>query len=276
LIFRRGGDTLPGMDLLLNGKRALVSGSSAGIGLAIARSLAAEGAEVVINGRSKERVEAAAKKIRDSGAKGEVALSVADLGTKAGVDELLRQVPAVDILVNNLGMYVPKPFEEITDEDWLRIIEVNVLSGIRLSRAYLPGMKKRNWGRIIFISSESGINIPVEMIHYGVTKTAQLAISRGLAETTAGTGVTVNAVLPGPTKSEGVEQFVEDMARAKKTDAASVEKEFFKSVRPSSLLKRFATPEEVAAMVTFVASPLSSATNGAALRVDGGVVRSAF
>jgi NAD(P)-dependent dehydrogenase (short-subunit alcohol dehydrogenase family) len=264
------------MDLQLKGKRAVISGSSAGIGLAIAQSLALEGANVVINGRNKSRLEAAAKKIRAAGAKGEVTISTADLGTKKGVDTLLKQVPATDILVNNLGMYVPKPFEEITDEDWLKIFEVNVLSGIRLSRAYLPGMKKKNWGRIIFISSESGINIPAEMIHYGVTKTAQLAVSRGLAETTAGTGVTVNAVLPGPTRSEGVEQFVEDMARTRKTDAASVEKEFFKSVRPSSLLKRFATPEEVAAMVTYVASPLSSATNGAALRVDGGVVRSAF
>ena len=264
------------MDLQLQNKRAVVSGSSAGIGLAIAQSLAVEGADVVINGRDQARLEAAAKKIRAAGAKGEIITSTADLGTKAGVDTLLKQVPSADILVNNLGMYVPKPFEEITDEDWLKIFEVNVLSGIRLSRAYLPGMKKKNWGRIIFISSESGINIPAEMIHYGVTKTAQLAVSRGLAETTAGTGVTVNAVLPGPTRSEGVEQFVEDMARTNKTDAATVEKEFFKSVRPSSLLKRFATPEEVAAMVTYVASPLSSATNGAALRVDGGVVRSAF
>jgi NAD(P)-dependent dehydrogenase (short-subunit alcohol dehydrogenase family) len=264
------------MDLQLKGKRAVVSGSSAGIGFAIAQSLAAEGAAVVVNGRSRERVEAAAKKIHASGAKGEVITSTADLATKAGVESLLRQVPEADILVNNLGMYVPKAFEETTDEDWLKIFEVNVLSGIRLSRVYLPRMKKKNWGRIIFISSESAINIPVEMIHYGVTKTAQLAVSRGLAETTAGTGVTVNAVLPGPTRSEGVEQFVEDMARTKKTNAASVEKEFFKSVRPSSLLQRFATPEEVAALVTYVASPLSSATNGAALRVDGGVVRSAF
>lgn len=264
------------MDLQLKNKRAVVSGSSAGIGFAIAQSLAVEGVNVVINGRSESRLEAAAKKIRSSSAKGEIILSTADLATKAGVDALLKQVPATDILVNNLGIYFPKPFEETTDADWLNIFEVNVLSGIRLSRAYLPGMKKKNWGRIIFISSESGINIPVEMIHYGVTKTAQLAVSRGLAESTAGTGVTVNAVLPGPTKSAGVEQFVEDMAKSKKTSAAAIEKEFFKSVRPSSLLKRFATPEEVAAMVTYVASPLSSATNGAALRVDGGVVRSAF
>jgi len=188
------------MDLQLQNKRAVVSGSSAGIGLAIAQSLAVEGADVVINGRNQARLEAAAKKIRAAGAKGDVTISTADLGTEAGVAALLKQVPAADILVNNLGMYVPKPFEEITDEDWLKIFEVNVLSGIRLSRAYLPGMKQKNWGRIIFIPSESGINIPAEMIHYGVTKTAQLAVSRGLAETTAGTGVTVNSVLPGPTK----------------------------------------------------------------------------
>jgi NAD(P)-dependent dehydrogenase (short-subunit alcohol dehydrogenase family) len=262
------------VNLQLQNRRALVSGSTAGIGFAIAQALANEGASVVVNGRSAERVEAAVKKIRASGAAGEVAAFAGDLSTRAGVDALVRQVPSVDILVNNLGMYEPKPFEQITDEDWLRIFEVNVLSGIRLSRAYLPGMKKQNWGRIIFISSESGINTPVEMIHYGMTKTAQLAVSRGLAETTAGTGVTVNSVLPGPTRSEGVEQFVDDLARAKNVDAAQVEQEFFKNIRPSSLLKRFATPEEVAALVAFVASPLSAATNGAALRVDGGVVRS--
>lgn len=262
------------MDLQLQGKRALVSGSTAGIGFAIAESLAREGVSVIINGRSAARVEAAAKKIRQSGARGEVKTIAADLSTQTDVDVVLRQFPVVDILVNNLGMYQPKPFEQITDEEWLKIFQVNVLSGIRLSRAYLPEMKKQNWGRIIFISSESAVNIPVEMIHYGMTKTAQLAISRGLAETTAGTGVTVNAVLPGPTRSEGVEEFVEAMAKANQTDVASVETEFFKSVRPSSLLKRFATPEEVAAMVAFVASPLSAATNGAALRVDGGVVRS--
>lgn len=262
------------MDLKLQGKRALVSGSTAGIGFAIAQSLAREGASVVVNGRSAKRVEAAVKTIRQNGVKGEVTGLAADLSTRDGVNALTRDLPAVDILVNNLGMYAPKPFEEITDEEWTQIFEVNVLSGVRLSRFFLPGMRERNWGRIVFISSESGINIPVEMIHYGVTKTAQLALSRGLAETTAGTGVTVNAVLPGPTRSEGVEQFVEQMAAAKKTDAAGIESEFFKTVRPSSLLKRFATPEEVANLVTFICSPLSSATNGAALRVDGGVVRS--
>ncbi len=261
------------MNLQLQNRRALVSGSSAGIGFAIAQLLATEGASVVVNGRSADRVEAAVKKIRAAGAKGEIISSTADLSTKAGVDAIIRQVPSVDILVNNLGVYGPKPFEEITDEDWLQIFEVNVMSGVRLSRAYLPGMKKRNWGRIIFISSESGICTPAEMIHYGVTKTAQLAVSRGLAETTAGTGVTVNAVLPGPTRSEGVEQFVEELARSKNTDAAAIEKGFFESMRPS-LLKRFATPEEVANMVAYVASPLSAATNGAALHVDGGSVRS--
>jgi len=180
----------------------------------------------------------------------------------------------IDILVNNLGIFEAKPFEEITDEGWLRFFEVNVLNGVRLSRFYLPQMLKKNWGRLVFTSSESGVNIPVEMIHYGVTKTAQIALARGLAETTAGTGVTVNSVLPGPTRSEGVEQFVEGLAKTQKTDAATVEKEFFRSVRPSSLLKRFATPEEVAAMVVYVCSARASATNGAALRVDGGVVRS--
>jgi NAD(P)-dependent dehydrogenase (short-subunit alcohol dehydrogenase family) len=264
------------MDLQLRHKRALVSGSTAGIGFAIALALAREGASVIVNGRSAARVDAAAKNLRESGAAGEVIGSATDLSTAAGVEALVKQIPAVDILINNLGMYEPKAFEQITDEDWLKIFEVNVLSGVRLSRAYLPGMKQKNWGRIIFISSESGVNTPVEMIHYGVTKTAQLAVSRGLAETTAGTGVTVNSVLPGPTRSEGVEDFVESMARERQTDAATIEREFFQNVRPSSLLKRFATPDEVAALVAFVASPLSAATNGAALRVDGGVIRSAF
>src|SRR5207302_8100234 len=198
----------------------------------------------------------------------------ADLATAKGAEALLRQLPAVDILVNNVGIFEPKPFAEIPDEDWRRFFEVNVMSGVRLSRAYLPGMIQRNWGRIVFISSESGINIPVEMIHYGVTKTAQIALARGLAEMTAGTGVTVNSVLPGPTRSEGVEQFVKDLSKQQGSDEAAFEKEFFRSVRPSSLLKRFASPEEVAAMVVYVCSPLASATNGAALRVDGGVVRS--
>lgn len=262
------------MDLQLTNKRVLVTGSTAGIGFAIASFLAQEGASVVVNGRSQDRVEEAVKRIRKEKQDAQVSGSAADLGTKQGLDLLTKNIPAVDILVNNLGIFEAKPFPDITDEDWLRFFEVNVLSGVRLSRFYLPKMLKNNWGRIVFISSESGLNIPMEMIHYGVTKTAQIALARGLAETTAGTNVTVNSVLPGPTRSEGVEQFVQDLAKSQGSDEASIEKEFFRSVRPSSLLKRFETPEEVAAMVVYVCSPLASATNGAALRVDGGVVRS--
>jgi NAD(P)-dependent dehydrogenase (short-subunit alcohol dehydrogenase family) len=262
------------MDLQLTNKKALVTGSTAGIGFAIASLLAQEGAAVVVTGRSRQRVEQAVGHIQAERKNAQVTGVAADLGTKEGVKLLLRDVPAVDILVNNLGIFEPKPFGEITDEDWQRFFEVNVLSGVRVSRSYLPQMIQKNWGRIVFISSESGVNIPVEMIHYGVTKTAQIALARGLAETTAGTGVTVNSVLPGPTRSEGVEQFVQDLAKGQGTDTAKVEAEFFRTTRPTSLLRRFATPEEVAAMVVYVCSPRASATNGAALRVDGGVVRS--
>ena len=262
------------MDLELNGKTALVSGSTAGIGLAIATELAQEGAHVFVNGRTAGRVQEAIKKIRSAQPKGQVEGIAADLGTVSGANVLFEQLPAVDILVNNLGIFEPKEFSEITDPDWMRFFEVNVLSGVRLSRQYLPGMVRKKWGRIIFISSESALQIPVEMIHYGMTKTAQLALARGLAESVAGTGVTVNSVLPGPTRSEGVGGFVEDMAKHRKVSAEQVEKEFFEKTRPTSLLQRFATVEEVAAMVTYVASARSSATNGAALRVDGGVVRS--
>jgi NAD(P)-dependent dehydrogenase (short-subunit alcohol dehydrogenase family) len=257
------------MDLQLKGKTALMTGSTAGIGFAIAQSLDREGARVIVNGRKADRVEGARAKLSSS-AQG----FVGDLGSAAGIAAVIERFPAVDILVNNLGIFEPKPFESIPDEDWFRFFEVNVMSGVRLSRHYLPRMKSAGWGRIIFISSESGVQIPAEMIHYGFTKTAQLAISRGLAETTAGTGVTVNAVLPGPTASEGVGDFVARLAEQQKGTRESVEKDFFRTARPTSLLQRFATSEEVAAMVTFVASPLSSATNGAALRVDGGVVRS--
>jgi NAD(P)-dependent dehydrogenase (short-subunit alcohol dehydrogenase family) len=257
------------MDLELNGKLALITGSTAGIGFAIAASLAAEGARVIINGRTQKRVDEAVAKIGVNAAG-----LAADLGTAEGVAIATERFPDVDILVNNLGIFEPKQFVDITDQDWLRFFEVNVLSGVRLSRYYLPRMKAAGWGRILFLSSESGVQIPIEMIHYGMTKTAQLAISRGLAETTAGTGVTVNAILPGPTASDGVAQFVEQLAKEHGMDRAAFEKEFFEKARPSSLLKRFATPHEVAALVTFVASPRSSATNGAALRVDGGVVRS--
>jgi NAD(P)-dependent dehydrogenase (short-subunit alcohol dehydrogenase family) len=256
------------MNLQLEGKRALVTGSTAGIGFAIAEVLTNEGALVIVNGRTQKRVDEALAKL-----KGKAEGIAADLGTAEGAAIVAAQYPEVDILVNNLGIFEPKQFEDIPDDDWRRFFEVNVLSGVRMSRQYLPGMKQRNWGRIIFISSESGVNIPTEMIHYGMTKTAQIAIARGLAETTKGTNVTVNSVLPGPTASEGVGNFVRDMAAAQKTDIATVEREFFKSIRPTSLLQRFARTEEVAAMVAFVASPLSSATNGAALRVEGGTVQ---
>lgn len=262
------------MDLQLTNKAALVTGSTAGIGFAIASELAREGASVIVNGRSDERVKQAVQQIQAGVKNANVRGIAADLGTNEGAEKLTRELPAVDVLVNNVGIFEPKPFAEISDQDWMRFFEVNVLSGVRLSRFYLPQMLKKNWGRIVFISSESGVNIPVEMIHYGVTKTAQIALARGLAETTVGTNVTVNSVLPGPTRSEGVEQFVEQLAKGNKTTPAKIEAEFFKTARPSSLLKRFATPEEVAAMVVYVCSPRASATNGAALRVDGGVVRS--
>jgi len=257
------------MDLQLRGKRALVTGSTAGIGFAIARALAREGAEVIVNGRTQERVDAAVREI-GGGARG----IAADLGTARGAARLLAEVPEVDVLVNNVGIFEAKPFTEIPDEDWLRLFETNVLSGVRLSRGYLPGMVRAGWGRVIFISSESALQIPAEMIHYGVTKTAQLALSRGLAETVAGTGVTVNVVLPGPTRSEGVSAFVEGLARSKGLSAEQVEREFFRDMRPTSLLKRFESPEEIAPLVVFLASPLSSAITGSALRADGGVVRS--
>jgi len=262
------------MNLKLNGKTALVSGSSKGIGLAIASQLAAEGARVIVNGRADQAVAAAVEQIRRAAPEAEVDGFAGDLATAQAVAALKDSHPEVDILVNNLGIFEPKPFESIPDEDWQRFFEVNVMSGVRLSRAYIEGMKQRNWGRVVFISSESAIQIPAEMIHYGLTKTAQLALSRGLAESCAGTGVTVNAVLPGPTRTAGVEEFVMRMTEGQPFE--EIEKAFLASVRPSSLIKRFATPEEVAALVTFVCSPVASAINGAALRVDGGVVRSCF
>ncbi len=262
------------MDLHLTGKTALVTGSTAGIGLAIASSLAAEGAHVTINGRTRTRVEQAIAQIRKTYPKAKVAGIDADVSNAAGCEKLAAALPQVDILVNNAGIFEPKPFIEISDQDWERFFQTNVMSGVRLSRSYFPKMLKQNWGRIIFISSESGLQIPVEMIHYGMTKTAQLAIARGLAESTIGTNVTVNSVLPGPTASEGVTTFVSALAEKQKVAPKEFEKQFFEHARPSSLLQRFATPEEVANLVTFVCSPLSSATNGAALRVDGGVVRS--
>jgi NAD(P)-dependent dehydrogenase (short-subunit alcohol dehydrogenase family) len=262
------------MDLGLKGKRAVVSGSTAGIGFAIAAALAAEGAKVIVNGRTEARVAAAVEEIRRRLKYADVRGVAADLGTSAGVQTLMKQVPDADVLVNNLGIFEIKSFAEISDADWLRLFEVNVLSGVRLARHYLPGMLKRNWGRIIFISSESAQHIPVEMIHYGMTKTAQVAIARGLAESVAGTGVTVNSILAGPTASEGAGKFVERMAKEQGVTPAEIEKQFFSSVRPTSLLKRFETPEEVAAVVAFVASTPAVTINGAAVRAEGGVIRS--
>jgi NAD(P)-dependent dehydrogenase (short-subunit alcohol dehydrogenase family) len=262
------------MNLNLSGKTALISGSTKGIGFAIASQLAVEGAHVMVNGRTEEAVGSALQQIRHSVPQANVEGFAGDLSTTKAAEDVVKRLPTVDILVNNLGIFEPKPFDQIPDEDWRRFFEVNVLSGVRLSRAYVSGMKQRNWGRIIFISSESAMQTPVEMIHYGTTKTAQLAVSRGLAEFCAGTGVTVNAILAGPTRSAGVEEFVTKLSGGQPFEV--FEEQFFRSVRPSSLIKRFATPEEVAALVIFVSSPLASAITGAALRVDGGVVRSCF
>jgi NAD(P)-dependent dehydrogenase (short-subunit alcohol dehydrogenase family) len=264
------------MDFGLKGKRVVVSGSTAGIGFAIAAALAAEGAQVFLNGRTEARVTAAVGSIRQRVKNAEVRGIPADLGAAQGVAAFVQQVPEADILVNNLGIFEPKPFLEIPDSDWLRFFEVNVLSGVRLSRHYLPGMLQKNWGRVIFISSESAQQIPPEMIHYGMTKTAQVAIARGLAESVAGTGVTVNSILVGPTASEGAVDFVEGMARRQGVTKAEIEKQFFSSIRPTSLLKRFETPEEVAAVVAFIASAPATAINGSAIRAEGGVVQSIF
>ncbi|WP_431052508.1 SDR family NAD(P)-dependent oxidoreductase [Roseateles sp. L2-2] len=263
------------MDLKLEGKLALVSGSTAGIGYAIARTLAQEGARVIVNGRTQAAVDNAVERIR-SDTDGAVEGYAGDLSRAEAAEEVVRLHPGIEILVNNLGIFEPKAFEDIPDEDWMRFFDVNVLSGVRLARLVLPAMKRANWGRIVFISSESAVQIPTEMVHYGMSKTAQLAVSRGLAESVAGTGITVNSVLPGPTKSRGVGDFVQDMANADGKTFEQVEAEFFDKVRPTSLIKRFGTPQEVASLVAYVASPLASATTGAALRVDGGVVKSAF
>lgn len=261
------------MDLKLRGKRALITGSTAGIGFAIARGLARERAEVIVNGRTEEKVAEAVRRITSEMGSNATGIA-ADLSGAEGVNRLLERAGRIDILINNVGIFEPVPFVEISDQDWFRFFELNVMSGVRLSRALLPGMLRRTWGRIIFISSESGVQIPAEMVHYGVTKTAQLALSRGIAESVAGSGVTVNAVLPGPTRSDGVVDFLGKVAAEHNADQAAVEAEFLRTMRPSSLVRRFAEPEEVANLVVFLAGEGSSATTGAALRVDGGVVRS--
>jgi NAD(P)-dependent dehydrogenase (short-subunit alcohol dehydrogenase family) len=262
------------MDLGLHGKRALVTGSTAGIGFATAESLACEGARVVVNGRTQTRVDLAISQLKGIVSGAWIEGIAADLSDAAGCARVIEAYPEFDIVVNNMGIFEPKPFTEISDADWLRFFQSNVMSGIRLSRHYVAGMRERNWGRIVFVSSESALQIPVEMIHYGVTKTAQLAVARGLAETLTGTNVTVNSVLPGPTASEGVGAFVEQMAVSSGKTAAEVEKEFFHDARPSSVLQRFADPSEIASLITYVCSERASATTGSALRADGGVVRS--
>ncbi|MDO8877954.1 MAG: SDR family oxidoreductase, partial [Pseudolabrys sp.] len=251
---------------------AVVTGSTLGIGYAIAKGLAGAGAHVVLNGRSESSVNKARDRLTAEVPKAQVDTVAADLATASGVETFLRKVPDTDILVNNLGIFEPKPFEDIPDVDWMRFFETNVMSGVRLSRGYLAGMRKKDWGRIVFISSESALNIPVEMVHYGMTKTAQLAVSRGLAATVAGTGITVNSVLPGPTRSEGVLDFFGKLAKEGGMSDAEMEKDFFAKHRPSSLLRRLATPDEVANMVVYVCSQQASATTGASLRVDGGLV----
>lgn len=261
------------MDLGLQNKVALVTGSTAGIGFAVAELLAREGASVIVNGRTSERVNAAIARIEASVPGAQVQGVAADVGTAAGCAALIAAFPDVEVLVNNMGIFEPKPFEKISDEDWLRFFEANVLSGIRLSRHYVTSMRAKNWGRIVFVSSESAVQIPAEMIHYGMTKTAQLSVARGLAETLLGTNVTVNSVLPGPTSSEGVGTFVADLAASQGKDAATVEREFFQTARPSSIIQRFATPAEVASLIVYLCGQAASATTGSALRVDGGVIR---
>jgi NAD(P)-dependent dehydrogenase (short-subunit alcohol dehydrogenase family) len=261
------------MKIDLSGKTALVTGSTSGIGHATAKGLASAGATVVVNGRTQGKVDAAVATIVKAVPGARVRGIAADVSTAAGCKTLVMAQPDVDILINNAGIFEPKEFSDIPDDDWSRFFEVNVMSGVRLSRAYMPGMLKRNWGRIVFISSESALNIPKEMIHYGMTKTAQLAVSRGLAEMTKGTAVTVNSVLPGPTMSEGVEAFVKELAKQSGQSVEEAASRFVKQFRPTSLLQRFASVEEIANMVIYVSSKQASATNGATLRAEGGIVQ---
>lgn len=264
------------MDLNLDGKRALITGSTRGIGLAGAVELASMGAEVIINGRSKDAVDAAIATITEKVPGATITGVAADLGTKEGCKALIGDVPDIDILVNNMGIYSPKQFDDITDEEWEEMFYVNVMSGVRLSRHYFKHLLKKNWGRVVFVSSESGIVMPPEMIHYGFSKAAQLAIARGMAELTAGTGVTVNSVLPGPTWVEANQERLSKRAADQGTTVDALKEALFRDRRPSSLLKRYSTPEEIASMIAYVCSPASSSTNGAALRVEGGIVRNPF
>ncbi len=261
------------MDLLLKDKKVFISGSTAGIGYAIAKGFAKEGAVVYLNGRNSDRVSDAVGKIVSEVPGAHIHGIVSDLSTVEGFEKLSKELPQVDVLINNLGFFEPISFFDSKDEDWNKIFEINVMSGVRLSRFYMPGMLEKNWGRVVFISSESALQVPTEMIQYGMSKTAQLSIVNGLAQLTKGTGVTVNAVLPGPTYSEGVERFIGDLAAGNNSTINEVEQQFFAETRPLSLLQRFITPDEVAATVLFVSSELAAATNGAAVRVDGGILK---
>lgn len=261
------------MNLQLNNKRVFISGSTAGIGYATAKAFAQEGAIVYLNGRNSGNVNEAVNKILDEIPKAQVQGIVADLTTRQGFEKLTTELTEVDILINNLGLFEPVAFFESKDEEWLKLFDINVMSGVRLSRFYMPKMLEKNWGRVVFISSESGLQIPTEMIHYGMSKTAQLSLTNGLAQLTKGTGVTVNAVLPGPTLSQGGERFFGELAAQRGTGIKEVEHQYFTETRPLSLLQRFITPEEVAATVAFVSSPLAAATNSASIKVDGGILK---
>jgi len=262
------------VNLQLHNKTAFISGSTKGIGFSTAQKLLEEGASVIINGRNQKVVDQKVSELKSKFSNDKVTGLAADFSNINEVNLLIERLPSIDILINNLGVFSPAEFLDISDQDWLKIFEINVLSGIKLSKHCFPEMKSNKWGRIVFISSASGISIPKEMIHYGTTKTAQLAISRGLAELTKGTNVTVNTIIPGPTSSDGIIGYISGLAAERKLTQQELLEDFFRSVRPTSLLQRFITVEEVANMITFISSPLASATNGAVIKVDGGIVNS--
>lgn len=264
------------MDIKVENKVVLITGATQGIGFMTAKKLCEEGAKVIINGRNKKTINEAISKIKSEIPNAKISGVEADLKDEIGSKKLILEVPHVDILINNLGIFEPRDFEDITEEEWLCMFNVNVMSGARLSQHYLSKMLSQNWGRIIFISSESALNIPKEMIHYGMTKSAQVSIARGISQLTQGTKVTSNSIIVGPSKSEGVMTFLNELAKKENKTFEEIEKEFFDIHRPTSLVKRFADVEESANMIVYTASSLSSMTNGAMLRADGGIINSAF